>query len=437
MYRSLLNSTPTLGVFALIMGWTTLFAIALSLGIRAIYPKIASSHYGEASTAIRGTFALLYGLIFALSIGNLSAKNSQASATAATESVALAQMVRGAGGLPTDVRVPVRQSIRDYTRAVVEDEWKTLEQGKPSVRVSTALDNMYATYQSFVGKPAPTGALATAGLSKLDQVTASRRTRLDLSQQGLPVLLRALLILGVILFIVLSFPNRIYSRSIQMLVMGGIAAFLAFSFSLTVILDYPFSGDQSVKNDVYQQGVLAQFFAPATAPPLADLRLDSTRLTNNDLVGEWTSAVSKNGVIVFREVNGELHGAYRADNGGFVGRIEADGVLRGWWCEEPSRQPGKIGDNDVDAGDVEWRLLKTKSGGALKLDGRWRYSGLGDYRGGWTLEKVATVEPFDLAAAFDDASRFCPRPGSALATTGPATITTPTTRPTQTTLVKR
>ena len=425
MYRSLLNTFPTLGVFALIMGVVTLVALVVAMAIRALYPNIADSHYGAATGAIKGTFGLLYGLIFALSIGDLSVKSDAASSTAAAESVTLAQMVQATGAMPVQDRIPARRAIREYTRAVVEDEWKTLQEGKPSVRTSTALDNMLATYQSYVGKPAPTGSIASAGLSKIDSVVASRRTRLDLSQQGLPGLLRALLIIGVIMFIALSFPSEIGSRNLQLLVMGGIAAFLAFAFSLTVILDYPFSGGASVKNNVYKQGILAQFFATGTPPtPVEDL--DVVKPTAKDIVGEWTSAVSKNGVIIFREVGDEIHGVYRADNGSFVGQIDDDGVFRGWWCEEPSRKVPE------DAGQVEWRLVETKEGAPLKLDGRWMYGEDGIPTSGWGLEKVGPIEPVDLAAGFDDPARFCPRPASPAERSSASTTIAPTTTTTTT-----
>jgi len=45
----------------------------------------------------------------------------------------------------------------------------------------------------------------------------------------------------------------------------------------------------------------------------------------------------------------------------------SEGVLRGWWCEVPSRQPG------ADAGEVELRF--DRSGDGLTVDGRWRYGG--------------------------------------------------------------
>jgi hypothetical protein len=402
------------------MGVLTLFGVAMAVIIASFYPDIEKSHYAEATTAITGTLALLFGLVFALSIANLETKSGDASAATSSEATTLALMEEDAGHLPVEMRVPVRRAIQEYDLAVVQNEFKTMQHGNQSSRASVALDNLYATYHDYASAPAPTSQIISEGLSSLDSLVSERRTRLDISQRHLPGLLRGLLIIGVILFIVTSFPVNIKNRGTQILVLGGIAAFLAFTFSLTVILEYPFSGAQAVNTTrVYKQGVLAQFFAHAT-PPTPVNRLDTVALSAKDLVGEWTSAVSKNGVIIMRIVNGEIHAAYRADNGGFVGHIDPDGVLRGWWCEEPNRQPID------DAGQVEWRMLKTKNNGAFRLDGRWRHGDSGPFMSGWSLEKVGPVEPIDLVEAFDNASRFCAGPGSAAAS---STTTTTTTAP--------
>jgi uncharacterized membrane protein len=74
MFRSLLNSLPTVGVFAVIIGLTTLVSVAAAYVVSITAPNLGESHYEKLSDAIRAVFALLYGLIFALSMANISSK---------------------------------------------------------------------------------------------------------------------------------------------------------------------------------------------------------------------------------------------------------------------------------------------------------------------------------------------------------------------------
>jgi hypothetical protein len=110
--------------------------------------------------------------------------------------------------------------------------------------------------------------------------------------------------------------------------------------------------------------------------------------------GDW-------GEMLLRDVGGKIHGVYRHDEGTVVGVFEGS-VLRGWWCEKPSRQPTN------DAGDVE--LTFTSDAEGPMIDGRWRYGTDGGWKDDWDLRRVSGEEPPELVARFDDATAFCPHP---------------------------
>ena len=98
-----------------------------------------------------------------------------------------------------------------------------------------------------------------------------------------------------------------------------------------------------------------------------------------------------------------MRAVYRVGQGTFVGDVDPDGVLRGWWCDAPTRQPPD------DAGEVEWTLVRSDDGEETAF-GSWRYGTQEPLKGGWDLEKIGGPEPPDIAARFDDAAQFCPHP---------------------------
>ena len=124
-------------------------------------------------------------------------------------------------------------------------------------------------------------------------------------------------------------------------------------------------------------------------------------LRSRDVVGVWNSDAF--GPVVFREVDGEIRGALRLARGTVVAKI-VDGVLRGTWCEAPTRKL------PLDRGEVQWRM--TRSRGRDELIGRWRYGTSGAFRGGWDLARVggAQIEPPDIVELFAQPSRFCTQP---------------------------
>jgi len=116
------------------------------------------------------------------------------------------------------------------------------------------------------------------------------------------------------------------------------------------------------------------------------------------LPGYWTGDW---GDIVFRiEDDGTVVGAYLWDEGMVIGKL-VDDVLVGWWCEVPSRQP------DVDAGDVEMRLVQDGSG--THIDGRWSYGQAGGtWNDNWDIDAISEDEPpADLVARLDRVTTEC------------------------------
>ena len=409
MFRWLLNHTSTGSLLLIIVGGTTTLVVAATYFVRRALPNLAQTRHEPASTAIRGVFALLYGLIFALSISNLSSASNTANTTTALEATNLALLVRSTHAFSPAAQISLRAALGEYDLSVINDDFPAMKTGNGSPRTAAELDNLYGVYQYLQDKGGADGALATSSLSKLDQVVTNRRARLNIAQQGLPGLLRALLVLGVVLLIVLSLPTKMWNRGIQMLVMGSIAAFLSFAFALTVLLDYPFSGSVSVSSAVFKEGALNVWWL---APPLPVPTNDVRPLSTNDLLGLWNSD-TRWGDILFREVGGEILATFRHDNGTIVGNIAADGVFRGWWCELPGRQAPK------KAGEVEFRLLKGDN--PKRLFGLRFYGTQEDpVQSNWDLTWVGTpdlpgqtgqaVEPLDLTAQFNDSTSFCPQP---------------------------
>lgn len=409
MTLDLLNTFSTLGLTLLVVGGATVLAMAIAVVVHKLFPNLADSAFEETTEILRAdVFALLYTIILALVIADLSGSLSEASATVSSEASALAGLTRAADAFPAVTRDAIRGGVAEYVHAVADDtvpdnEFTALSRGESSPRAFAALEGMYASVQGFEPRSAAEQAFYKKAVDALDQVVKDRRTRVKQSQDGLSVLLRILLVVGAVVFIFLAYPASVKRLRTRVLIVGATAAFVSFAYLLTMVLDYPYAGEVSVDTTPYRTGALARYWVIDSPPrPLAAETFEP--LSAQELAGAWNSDNSF-GEAVFREVDGEIRGVYRSDKGTVVGTLSSDGVLRGWWCQEGSRQP------PMDAGEVEWRLLSTPDGTSTVLDGRWRFAASGDFRGGWDLRKLDGLpEPPDLAAMFDDSTAFCRHP---------------------------
>jgi hypothetical protein len=391
----LLNHLSTAAFVLVVVGVPTLVAVVVVFCIDGAFPNLRDL---ELDDSLRDVVGLVFGLLLALVIASIVTKHDDADSAAARESTATAQLARASRALPIAEQIKLEKAIGQYVHTVVDDEWPAMQTGESSIRTTAALETIYGTLQSFEPDGEPAVSVYRQALVQLDQIAASRRDRIGLSAQTLPTLLRWLLILGAISFVVLSYPAAIDDRRKKMAITGAITAFICFAYMLTIVFDHPFSGALAIDNASFKEGDLAIYWADST-PTRIDPG-DVAPISPHDVVGLWTSPAF--GPTVFREVDGEILGALRLARGTVVAHISG-GVMRGTWCEAPTR---RLPD---DLGEVQWRM--TRSGGSDKLVGGWRYGTSGAFRGGWDLTKVGgpELEPPDVIGLFDEKSSFCRR----------------------------
>jgi Protein of unknown function (DUF4239) len=393
--RSLLNSLSTLEIVCLFIGGCVTLALTITFVIRRLVPDLAERQFEELADGLRVVYELMFALLLAFVIASVLDKVGDSEEAVAREATALTQMQRNnlAFGPKTDQRL--FDGMRSYIIATVNDEWPAMAQGRSSDEAAAALETVYLLYQGV----SPTGTARTQAyeqaLAHLDEVASARRDRLALSSSRLSTLLLIMLPVGALLLMLLEYRSRLGVWT-QGLFMGILAIVLSATYLLTIILDYPFSGDMAVSSAPLREGSLASFFG--TTPRVPQPGDKQLTLTTGKLVGVWHSDAY--GTIFLAARNHEIRGAYRSANGTVRGIVDTDGVFRGVWCKEPTRKGGTR-PGDGDAGYVEWRLISSKRDGTF-LQGTWSYgfqlrpdltfTSAGD----WDLQRLELDEALDL-----------------------------------------
>lgn len=398
--RSLLNALSTNTVVILVVGGTVVLALAAVLAANKWLPGLADGPFEEMADGLRVVYELVFALILAFVIASVLDTFSTAESTVAAEATTLSHMRRSSLALPVEQHRRLDAGLDQYVHAIVDDEWEAMREGKKSPRASAALETLYALHQSYSPPPAegPEAEFFSNSVDGLAEASSDRRARLALAAAELPTPLRLFLPIGAVLLLMLEYRPKMPRRA-QLIHMGLLATVVSFSCLLTVLMDYPFSGDVAVSNEPFKEGALAEFWAD-DEPTVVAADHTEKDFSPTEVEGVWNSDAF--GLIVFRTTPEGIRGVYRERQGTIVGQISPDGVLRAWWCEAPGRQPLD------DAGEVEWRLVDTPEGEIAH--GSWRYGTEEDLRGGWDLEKVGGPEPPDLAPRFDDAAAFCRHP---------------------------
>ena len=390
MVRAVLNNLSTVQIVLIFVGGSVVLAITTAIAIRKAIPDIAEREFEELASGLRVVYELLFALVLAFAIASVIDKFNDAATTVDTEATALSQLLRDNRAFPPALQSRLRDGIDDYVTATVGDEWKAMSEGKTSREASAALDTVYALYQGYTPAPGVAEKFYDQALEHLDVVAAARRERLGISTSRLPLILVLMLPVGALLLLVLEYRPHLRPRG-QVAFMGTFALVVSSTYLLTILLDYPFSGDFTVSHAPLETGTLAYLADnPPRTPQPGDKRL---RLTPQALTGVFSS--NAYGTVVLRSTGNQIHGAYRSGNGLVRGVVTPDGIFRGAWCEG-SQEP-----DQYDSGILEWTLIQTKSGEKI-IDGRWQFGYLrgGDLTfeavSGWDMHKLKNDKALDV-----------------------------------------
>jgi hypothetical protein len=261
--RGVVNDVPIwlllIAVVAAIVG----LVLLLVWLIRRLVPAVREGFDAEVSSQMLGVVAALFGLLLAFIVVIAYQNYGDTQNNVNSEAGALAAIVRDSGAFPQPDRDRVRGAVGTYVRAVVDDEWPRMHEGKDSARASTAVDGMYTAIQGVNPTTSRAVAFYDDSVQQLTSALEARRNRLDDAGGGLPWVIGVLLLVGSI--VIVGYTVLVGSKSFWFHAIGAGAIALVLGLSLVVLLDltYPFSGDLSVGSAPFRTGALAQFFAPS------------------------------------------------------------------------------------------------------------------------------------------------------------------------------
>jgi hypothetical protein len=258
--RAVLNTVP---IVVLLVGAVALSLAAMGLAVwivRRTVPATREGFHAEVSAPMLGVVAALFGLLFAFVIIIAYQNYLEAGADVSREADSLSSIVRDSAAFPQPDGVRVRSAVGAYARAVVDDEWAQMQDGRDSLQASRELDRLFAALQAVEPRsPAATGFYDDA-VRQLNDALDARRDRLAAARGGLPVEMTALILFSAA--VILVYALLVGSPHVWFHALGPVAIAMVVAFSLVVLFDlsYPFSGDVRVDPGPFKTGALAPFF---------------------------------------------------------------------------------------------------------------------------------------------------------------------------------
>jgi hypothetical protein len=239
-----------MGVAALLFALVLISAAALAFSLlglnvvrRLVRHGVGDGH-NDVSAAIFGVGGTIYAVFLAFLVITIWAAHDNARMNMAEEASLLATLYRSSSAMEPQSRAQLRGLIREYTHAVIDDEWAIqASTGGASEKARAAGLNMFRV---FGGVPAELRrdniAVEELQLNLLAQIQADRNKRTLQAQEFLSPMIWVVALAEGVIVIVMSFflyPDRDWPHVCMSTMLAAMIAMLVF---VMFIFAQPFRG---------------------------------------------------------------------------------------------------------------------------------------------------------------------------------------------------
>jgi hypothetical protein len=218
-------------------------AVAGFYAVLHFWPGIWADSNNELVRICSSLTGGLYGLLLAFVVVTAWQNYSNASTQIEDEISALSNVMRDAGGLPEELRVPVREDTLRYADLVVSREWATLAEGDPDLASREMYEGVWERLYGFDPETDAESTFFGSVVDRMNDVGRARRLRIYSSRSAVPALLWGLIVAGGVLTVFLLYLYRGGKVLTQAIMIGIVAGFIGFVVFLIYALDGPFGGE--------------------------------------------------------------------------------------------------------------------------------------------------------------------------------------------------
>ena len=258
-----MNQTLTIVLIVLIAVLVSLAGLAL---VRRIVPISKLAEHTEVAGYVYAVIGVIYAVVLALVVIAAWEEYRDAREAVDDEASAVLNLARAANGWPDSDRDAVEPALIAYARQVVDVEWPAMARGDfgptaDTVTVNQLWQALNEADESAVAKSAS----YEVALQQLDDLGEARRNRLLLGEEGLPMSMAVILIIGAVVTVGFAYLFVIDNGPLHALMIASLAVLVTLLLLLQFQLGMPFQGVSAIKPTAMKL-VLAEIDSDAGIP---------------------------------------------------------------------------------------------------------------------------------------------------------------------------
>ena len=243
--------TPVLGL--MIVAIYVSFSVIGLLIVRRFFPGRLFKLHNDVADPLFTTMGTIYAVLLAFMVIVTWQSFDNSHNNTAREANYIADLYRDSTPLPAGFRSEVRADLRNYVSAIINDEWPMMASGiGRSAKVQAEQEKLWTLYAGFQPKNETQKIFFEESVHKFNEACEMRRERLLDANTGLNGILYFILVAGGL--ITISFTMFFGTENLrpQLLMTSMLTTLIALTLFTIMSLDFPFTGDISIKPDVFK-----------------------------------------------------------------------------------------------------------------------------------------------------------------------------------------
>jgi hypothetical protein len=240
-----MNESITIAFIVFLAVLVSLVGLAV---VRRLAPSSQLAQHTEVAGYVYAVIGVIYAVILAFVVIAAWEEYRDARAAVADEASAVLNLARSANAWPAGDRDAVESALVAYARQVVDVEWPAMARGDFGPTTDTVTVNqIWQALNEADETAAAKSASYEVALEQLDDLGAARRDRLLLGQEGLPMSMAVILIIGAIVTVGFAYLFAVDDGRLHGLMIASLAVLIALLLLLQSELGMPFQGVSAIE----------------------------------------------------------------------------------------------------------------------------------------------------------------------------------------------
>jgi len=219
--------------------------------VRKFAPYEIMEGHKEMAGFIYGILGTIYAVILGFSVVVLWEEIRDAEAVADREASQLSDLHRLAQGMPAGQAHAFTESLKNYCKLVVDDEWPLMNKGESSPKAHDRLLEIWRESRGLDAQTEREKIILAKIVDTLANLDDARRGRLLAARTSLPKPLWFALISGAVITVGFSYLFGLKNVIAHTVITILLAASIGLGLFLIVALDRPFSGGLGVSPEAF------------------------------------------------------------------------------------------------------------------------------------------------------------------------------------------